>query len=156
MGSSSSIFETIKFEGSQILPDLSHYTLMEMQTWKKNKLLTWRDDSRYFYNEFEYHVKGWNVGFNKLYFQIYDFYLNKLCITRGNLNSPNNNMLFLMQNIMRMFLLMLSLSTEKMEFHYNFFTIVENIFFLWTTIFSKFIIIAIYFFKFWIPIYPWN
>jgi hypothetical protein len=36
---------------------LSHDMLMAMQKWKDNNLLTWRDYSRYFYNEFEYGVK---------------------------------------------------------------------------------------------------
>jgi hypothetical protein len=31
--------------------------LVAMQTWKNNNLLTLRDYSRYFYNEFEYGVK---------------------------------------------------------------------------------------------------
>jgi len=31
--------------------------LVAIQTWKKNNLLTWKDYSRYFYNEFEYVVK---------------------------------------------------------------------------------------------------
>jgi hypothetical protein len=36
---------------------VSHDMLVAMQTWKNNNLLTWRDYSRYFYNEFEYGVK---------------------------------------------------------------------------------------------------
>ena len=31
--------------------------LMEIQTWKDNNVLTWRDSSRYFHNEFEYGVQ---------------------------------------------------------------------------------------------------
>jgi hypothetical protein len=40
---------------------VSHDMLVAMQTWKNNNPLTWRDDSRYFHNEFEYGVKRWNV-----------------------------------------------------------------------------------------------
>jgi hypothetical protein len=36
---------------------VSHDALVVMKTWKKNNLLTCRDYSRYFYNEFEYGVK---------------------------------------------------------------------------------------------------
>jgi hypothetical protein len=36
---------------------VSHDALVEMKTWKNNNLLTSRDYSRYFYNEFEYGVK---------------------------------------------------------------------------------------------------
>jgi hypothetical protein len=35
---------------------VSHDALVAMQTWKNNNLLTWRDYSRYFYNEFDYGV----------------------------------------------------------------------------------------------------
>jgi len=31
--------------------------LVAMQTWKNNNLLTWRDNLRYFHNEFEYGAK---------------------------------------------------------------------------------------------------
>jgi hypothetical protein len=34
-----------------------HDALVEMQTLKNNNLLTWRDYSRNFYNEFEYSIK---------------------------------------------------------------------------------------------------
>jgi hypothetical protein len=33
---------------------VSHDMLVAMQTWKNNNMLTWRDYSRCFYNEFEY------------------------------------------------------------------------------------------------------
>jgi hypothetical protein len=36
---------------------VSHDMLVAMQTWKNNNMLTWRDYSRYFYNEFENGVK---------------------------------------------------------------------------------------------------
>jgi hypothetical protein len=36
---------------------VSHDVVMAMQTWKNNNLITWRDDSRYFHNEFEDGVK---------------------------------------------------------------------------------------------------
>jgi hypothetical protein len=36
---------------------VSHDMLVAMRTWKKNNLLTWRDYSRYFSNEFEYGVR---------------------------------------------------------------------------------------------------
>jgi hypothetical protein len=39
------------------LMTVSHDTLVAMKTWKNNNMLTWRDYSRYFYNEFEYGVK---------------------------------------------------------------------------------------------------
>jgi hypothetical protein len=41
---------------------VSHDALVEMQTLKNNNMLTWRDYSRYFYNEFEYYVRRYNVG----------------------------------------------------------------------------------------------
>ena len=41
---------------------VSHDGLVAIQTWKTNNLLIWRDYLRYFYNEFEYGVKRWNVG----------------------------------------------------------------------------------------------
>jgi hypothetical protein len=44
-------------EGECKLMMVSHDTLVAMQTWKNNNLLTWRDYSRYFYNEFEYGVR---------------------------------------------------------------------------------------------------
>jgi len=49
-------------EGGCKLMMVSHDVLVEMETWENNNLLTWRDDFRYFYNEFEYGVKRWNVG----------------------------------------------------------------------------------------------
>jgi hypothetical protein len=36
--------------------------LVVIETWKHNNILTWRDYSRYFYNEFEYGVKRRNIG----------------------------------------------------------------------------------------------
>jgi len=36
---------------------VSHDALVAMETWKTNNLLTWRDYSRYIYNEFEYGVR---------------------------------------------------------------------------------------------------
>jgi len=36
---------------------VSYDVLVVMKTWKKNIMLTWRNDWRYFYNEFEYAVK---------------------------------------------------------------------------------------------------
>jgi hypothetical protein len=37
---------------------VSHEELVAVQNWKENNLLTWRDSSRYFYNEFKYGVRG--------------------------------------------------------------------------------------------------
>jgi hypothetical protein len=47
----------VKYMGECKLVMVSHDALVAMQTWKNNNLLTWRDYSRYFYNEFEYGVK---------------------------------------------------------------------------------------------------
>jgi len=37
---------------------VSHDRLVAMKTWKKYNLLARRDYSKYFYNEFEYGVRG--------------------------------------------------------------------------------------------------
>jgi hypothetical protein len=34
-----------------------YVVLVAIKTWINNNILTWRDYSRYFYNEFEYGVK---------------------------------------------------------------------------------------------------
>jgi hypothetical protein len=44
--------------GGYKLMMVSHDALLAMQTWKNNNLLTLRDYSRYFYNEFEYDLKN--------------------------------------------------------------------------------------------------
>ena len=46
----------IKLKGECKLMMVSHDALVAMQTWKNNNMLTWRNYSRYFYNEFEYGV----------------------------------------------------------------------------------------------------
>jgi len=38
------------------------WCVSDNENMEKKSLLTWRDDSRYFHNEFEYGVKRWNVG----------------------------------------------------------------------------------------------
>jgi hypothetical protein len=48
-----------RIKGECKLMMVSHDVLVAMKTWKNNNccMLTWRDYSRYFYNEFEYGVK---------------------------------------------------------------------------------------------------
>jgi len=35
---------------------VSHDLLVAMKPWKNNNILTWRDDSRFFQDEFEYDI----------------------------------------------------------------------------------------------------
>jgi hypothetical protein len=40
---------------------VSHDALVTMKTLEKNNMLTWRDDLKYFHNQFEYGVKRRNT-----------------------------------------------------------------------------------------------
>ena len=45
---------------------VSNDMLMEIQTWKNNNVLTWRDSLTYFHNEFEYGVEKDEMQKNEL------------------------------------------------------------------------------------------
>ena len=51
----------LKVLGEYKLMMVFHDTLVAMQIWKNNNVLTWRDDSKYFRSEFEYSVKRRNI-----------------------------------------------------------------------------------------------
>ena len=68
-----------KHQGECKLMMVSHDTLVAMQTWKNNNLLTWRDYSRYFHKEFEYGVR--KMKCRKLnYISKYIIVIYKICV----------------------------------------------------------------------------
>ena len=57
--------------------------LMEIQTQKDNNVLTWRDSSRYFHNEFEYGVQKDEMQENQL--AKYIIFIYKNCVQLGEI-----------------------------------------------------------------------